>query len=277
MTLLAQQLREALHVLYRVHLCDQRGEALSPVPPEHGIDQHMECVGGTCGWRYGTLAYKAPLLKQKILGGRQDKTTSQPSYAHNTSIAGPRRAVPARVCCPLASQGRWQRVDRNSKGHFCAAPRERAPWSTSPAPAGGRPQCTAPRAGAAQRDFGWYWAGVIEWVRVAPQGCPGEKASGRTTWDGWRSLPFCQGCVCSCCAMGHAQRVGSRGSGAKMPWVFPIRSQKSVDSSLQNGALNLNTAPSAAAHPCRWGRVRHRGVCLRKSAARRGRASMECL
>ena len=30
-----------------------------------------------------------------------------------------------------------------------------------------------------QRDFGWCWTGVSGWVRVAPQGCPGVKASGR--------------------------------------------------------------------------------------------------
>ncbi len=42
---LTQHLRETLHILYCVHLGDQRGEALSPLPPEHGIDQQVEFVG----------------------------------------------------------------------------------------------------------------------------------------------------------------------------------------------------------------------------------------
>src|SRR5919108_584834 len=42
---LAQQRRETLHVLERVDLGDERGEALGPLPPEHGIDQQVEFVG----------------------------------------------------------------------------------------------------------------------------------------------------------------------------------------------------------------------------------------
>jgi hypothetical protein len=50
----------------------------------------MEFVGGTCGWRYGTLAYKAPLLKQKISGVDRTKQrhslrtrTTRPSQGHD--------------------------------------------------------------------------------------------------------------------------------------------------------------------------------------------------
>ena len=42
---LAQYRRETLHILYRVYLGDERGEALGPLPPEHGIDQQVEFVG----------------------------------------------------------------------------------------------------------------------------------------------------------------------------------------------------------------------------------------
>src|SRR5713101_4129440 len=31
----------------------------------------------------------------------------------------------------------------------------------------------------AERDWRWCWTGVSGWGRVAPQGCPGVKASGR--------------------------------------------------------------------------------------------------
>ena len=41
---------------------------------------------------------------------------------------------------------------------------------------------TVARRRAAQRDFGWCWTGVSGWGRVAPQGCPGVKASGRAVW-----------------------------------------------------------------------------------------------
>ena len=33
----------------------------------------------------------------------------------------------------------------------------------------------------ALRGFGWCWTGVVGWGKVAPQGGPGGKASGRAT------------------------------------------------------------------------------------------------
>ena len=40
-----QHLRETLDIFECVHLGDQRGKALSPLPPEHRIDQQVEFVG----------------------------------------------------------------------------------------------------------------------------------------------------------------------------------------------------------------------------------------
>src|ERR1700694_2937106 len=43
----------------------------------------------------------------------------------------------------------------------------------------------------ARRACGGCWTGVAAWGRVAPQGCPGGKASGRAAWEGCRGVP-CQ-------------------------------------------------------------------------------------
>ena len=51
-----------------------------------------------------------------------------------------------------------------------------------PARRGSPPERRAARA--AQRDFRWCWTGVSGWGRIVPQGYPGEKASGRATWEG---------------------------------------------------------------------------------------------
>jgi hypothetical protein len=82
-------------------------------------------------------------------------------------------------------------ADRKNKRPFGAGP-ARAPPPASPSTSHPRPRrahgsCGAARAAhsAAQRDFRWCWTGVAGWVRVAPQGCPGVKASGRAVWKGW--------------------------------------------------------------------------------------------
>src|SRR5262249_55438122 len=40
----------------------------------------------------------------------------------------------------------------------------------------------------APRDLRWYWTSVAGWVRVAPEGCAGGPASGKTVWKGWEGL-----------------------------------------------------------------------------------------
>jgi hypothetical protein len=52
---LTQHLRETLHILYCVHLGDQRDEVLSPLPPEHRIDLTRE---GFCyAENFGILSF----------------------------------------------------------------------------------------------------------------------------------------------------------------------------------------------------------------------------
>ncbi len=75
----------------------------------------------------------------------------------------------------------------NSNGLLAPPPRPRLAHTSSPAPSTARLlRRSVPEPGGARRDFGWCWTGVSGWGRVAPQGCPGGKASGRATWDGWR-------------------------------------------------------------------------------------------
>ena len=77
------------------------------------------------------------------------------------------------------------------KALFAPPPRRHASAGGHPSPAAlaapparlrRPPERPAARRRAAQRDFGWCWAGVSGWGRGAPQGCPGVKASGRAVW-----------------------------------------------------------------------------------------------
>ena len=80
---------------------------------------------------------------------------------------------------PALRQQLWKWIGISK--HFCAAP------SACRAPCGRSAGAPEARRSTARRDFRWCWTGVSGWGRVAPQGCPGGTASGRATWEGWRT------------------------------------------------------------------------------------------
>jgi len=64
------------------------------------------------------------------------------------------------------------------KRSFGATPIPRRVWRPQGA-AAAPPERPTARWSAAERDWPWCWTGVSGWGRVAPQGGPGVKASGR--------------------------------------------------------------------------------------------------
>ena len=72
-------------------------------------------------------------------------------------------------------------ADRKFKRPFGATPIPRRPPRSRLLPRTQGAADAPPEAAhsAAERDCRWCWTGVSGWGRVAPQGCPGVKASGK--------------------------------------------------------------------------------------------------
>ena len=84
---------------------------------------------------------------------------------------------------------------RSLNGIFASPPRQHPPQrplltqgSFLPPSAAQQPCWNAPAPGGARRRAAWTCG--AGWDKVAPQGCPGAKASGRATWEDVEATEF---------------------------------------------------------------------------------------